>query len=113
MSDQLAIACSLGATDLRARLAEMTQLGKSAFVDAQRAPEHAEIRFTASPGVRDRLETIAALESKCCAFLTLRISDEPDLVVLHIGAPSGAEPVLEELVAAFQSDDPWARSALR
>src|SRR5436190_21667140 len=98
MPDELPIACSLSAPDLRARLAEMAALGRAALVDVCTAPTHAELRFAAGRGVRERVEAIVAAEAECCAFLTMRVSDEPDLVVLAIEAPPGAEPVLDDLV---------------
>ncbi len=41
-------------------------------------------------------------ESRCCAFLTLAVRDEPHRVVLTIRAPEGAEPVVRRLVGAFR-----------
>jgi hypothetical protein len=38
----------------------------------------------------------------CCAFLAMSVADEPDVVVLTIDAPAGAELVLDEIVAAFR-----------
>ena len=57
-----------------------------------------------SPGVEERLRSIVAAESECCAFLTMTIRDEGDALVLAIAAPEGAELVLEELVDGFRRD---------
>jgi hypothetical protein len=101
MPGELPIACSLNATELPERLAEMAALGGAALVDAHTQPLHAELRFATGEGVRERVEAIVAAESRCCSFLTMGVSDEPDLVVLNIDAPEGAELVLDEIVAAF------------
>jgi MerR family copper efflux transcriptional regulator len=98
------IACSLSATDLPARLAEMTALGAAALASARTEPTRAELRFAAAPGVRERVEAIVAAESRCCPFLSMRVEDEPRLVVLTIAAPEGAESVVEELAAAFRGE---------
>jgi hypothetical protein len=95
----LPIACSLTATELPRRLAEMADLGRAALVSVQRTPSHAELRFGAE--VRERVAAIVAAESRCCGFLTMRVSEEGDRVALAIDAPEGAEPVLDELVGAF------------
>ena len=47
-------------------------------------------------------EAVVAAESQCCAFLTMRVTDEPGAVVLIISAPERAEAVLAELVDAFR-----------
>jgi hypothetical protein len=104
MPAELPIACSLSATDLPVRLAEMAALGGAALVDACQDATHAELRFAAAAaGVRERVEAIVAAESQCCAFLMMRVTGEPDTIVLTIDAPEGAEPVLQELLDAFRS----------
>jgi hypothetical protein len=102
MPAELPIACSLSASDLPARLAEMAALGDAALVDERPDATHAELRFAAGAGVRERVEAIVAAESHCCAFLMMRVTGEPDAVVLTIDAPEGAELVLHELVDAFR-----------
>ena len=101
MPAELLIACSLQEAELRERLAEMATLGNEALVDARRQATRAELRFATKAGVRGRVEAIVAAESKCCPFLTMRVSDEQDAVLLTIDAPEDAKPVLDELVAAF------------
>ena len=96
------VACSLSATELPRRLAEMAALGRAALVSAVADPTRAELRFAADAGVRDRVSAIVAAESRCCAFLTMRVTDERDAVVLKIDAPEGADLVLAGLVDAFR-----------
>lgn len=103
MSSELPIACSLSATELPERLAEMAALGDAALVDARTKPRHAELRFAAGEAVRERVEAIVAAESSCCSFLTMGVSAESDMVVLTIDAPEGAEVVLDDMVAAFHN----------
>jgi hypothetical protein len=104
MPAELPIACSLNATELPARLAEITTLGDDALIDVHRAPGHAELRFAAGDGIRDRVEAIVHAQAHCCALLSMEVRDEPDLVVLHITAPPDAELVLRELVEAFRGE---------
>jgi hypothetical protein len=96
------IACSLSATELPARLAQIAQLGRDALVDVELSGTHATLRFAAGASVRERVESFVVAESACCAFLAMQVGDEPDTVVLDISAPEGAELVLRELVDAFR-----------
>jgi hypothetical protein len=102
MPAELPIACSLSVTELPARLAEMAALGDAALMDARQDATHAELRFAAGATVHERVSAIVAAESRCCAFLTMRVSETPDAVVLAIDAPESAEVVLAELVDAFR-----------
>jgi hypothetical protein len=55
----------------------------------------------ADAGVRQRVDAIVAAESRCCAFLAMRVTEAPDRIVLTIQGPDGAEVVVRELVDAF------------
>ncbi len=102
MSTELPIACSLRATDLPVRRAQIAALGREALVSAHVEGQRAELRFDDRPGVRERVERFVAAEGECCAFLTMRIGEAEGDIRLAIDAPGGAEPVLAELVAAFE-----------
>jgi len=104
MAVELPIACSLSATELPKRLAAMADLGRAALTDVHFEGRRAQLRFAAGAGVRDRVRAIVAVESECCAFLAMRVSDEADAVVLTIDAPEVADIVLVELVDAFRGD---------
>jgi hypothetical protein len=104
MPAELPIACSLTATELPKRLADMADVGRAALVDVRDDRTRAELVFAASARVRDRVDAIRAAESQCCAFLDMAITDEPDTVVLTIDAPEGAEVVLREIVDAFRGE---------
>jgi hypothetical protein len=104
MPTELPIACSLSATELPVRLAEIAGLGRAALLDVRQDGTHAQLRFAAGAGVRERVDAVVAAETQCCAFLEMRVSDDPDAVVLNIAAPKGAEVVLAELVDAFRGE---------
>ena len=78
MPTELPIACTLSATELPARLAQMAELGRDALVDVELSGPRATLRFAAGKGVRDRITSVVVAESACCAFLTMDVSDEPD-----------------------------------
>ena len=104
MPTDLPIACSLSATELPARLAQIAELGRDALLDVELSGTHATLRLAAGAGVHGRVRSVVAAESACCAFLAMKVSDEPDAVVLDITAPEGAELLLHELVDAFGRD---------
>jgi hypothetical protein len=99
MKSHTPIACLLSATDLSARLAEMNRLGRDALlsVDGARA-----LRFRADTETRARLEAIVAAEAECCPFLDMDLREEDGALVLEIRAPQEAEPVVADLVSAFE-----------
>lgn len=101
MSTELPIACSLSASELPARLAEMSAIGRDSLLGAKASGRHARLRFDGGPDTRDRLAAIVAAESQCCAFLTMRLTEAPGSITLEIQGPEGAEPVVDELVQAF------------
>lgn len=106
MPEQIPTACSLNASDLRVRLADMAALGGAALLTVDRDGSTARLRFTAGEGIRARVDRIVTAEAECCPFLEMRVSTEPDVVLVEIVAPEDAEPVLDDLVAAFGAPAP-------
>ena len=104
MSAELPIACSLGAAELPARLAEMRAVGRAALVGVERSATRAVLRFRPDPRTRGRLAAIVAAEAECCAFLDMTLREGRDDVALTIDAPPDAAPILGDLVAAFAPD---------
>jgi hypothetical protein len=104
MPQELPIACSLSASEVPARMTEMAELGRDALVNARVDGTHAELRFAAGAGVRERVERFVEAESRCCAFLAFELTDGSDEVLLRIDAPADAEGVLTELAAAFGAE---------
>lgn len=101
MAPEPPIVCSLSATELPVRLAQIADLGRAALLDTHHDERRAVLRFASRAGVRERLAAVVAAESECCAFLEMRISEVADTLVLTIAAPDGAGVVVAELVAAF------------
>jgi hypothetical protein len=101
MPTKLPIACSLSATELPARLAEMSDLGRAALLDVERSGARAVLRFRSGAEIRQRLAVIVAAEARCCALLDMRLRDDDGGLALTVDAPANAAPVVDELVAAF------------
>ena len=101
MSRPLPIACTLSATDLRARGEELRALGGDGLVDVSENAERAVLRFRADPAIRERVEAIVAAESECCAFLDFQLEHRDEASVLTISAPNGGAEMVHELAAAL------------
>jgi hypothetical protein len=99
MDSNKPIACTLSAADLSARVAEMNRLGRDALLSVDGA---GTLRFRADTETRARLEAIVAAETECCPFLDFDLREEGGALVLELRAPQGAEPVVADLVSAFE-----------
>jgi hypothetical protein len=83
------------------RLDEIAALGAAALLDARVLQRRATLRFAAHDGIRARLESIIAAESRCCGFMTFDLRADGGQLVLRIDAAEDAQLVLEEFVATF------------
>jgi hypothetical protein len=101
MTEPLPIACSLSATDLRARGEELRALGGDGLLDATEEEGRAVLRFRPGLSIRKRVEAVVAAESECCAFLDFRVEHGEEATVLTISAPNGGAEMAHELAAAL------------
>jgi hypothetical protein len=101
MPEELPLACSLSGADLKERLAEISEVGRTGLLQVETKDGTAVLRFRAAEGMPDRLAKIVAAESECCAFLEMKVENRDGSLELSIGGPEGSEPVIEELVEAF------------
>jgi hypothetical protein len=99
---ELPIACTLGAGDFEARLAELAALGARRLISVDHPHGGGPVRlsFKSDPETKAKLQSIVAAEAECCAFLQLTIT-AGDLLELTIDGPDDAAPVIDGLVAAF------------
>ncbi len=101
MTDGKPIACSLDASGLERRLAEMAEVGADSLTDRAVEDGRHVLRFRADATTRDRLDAIVATEADCCPFLDLSLVEDADELVLTIEAPDDAQPVADDLARAF------------
>jgi hypothetical protein len=99
MDSHTPITCTLSAAALSARLAEMNRLGRDALLSVDGA---GTLRFRSDAETRAHLEAIVAAEAECCPFLDMELRDEAGALVLEIRSSQGAEPVVTDLVSAFE-----------
>jgi hypothetical protein len=101
MTEALPIACSLGAADLEQRLTAIGEIGAESLIDHETEGARHLLRFRSAAATRKRLEEIVAAEAACCAFLDLKLEECGGQLVLSIEAPADAQPIADELAAAF------------
>lgn len=95
----LPIACTLGADDLRARLAWIGRVTEQHLVSHHLDGATLHLRY-AQLARRD-LERIVAAERRCCAFLRFDLAQEDTLVTLRIHAPADLDLDARWLFAQF------------
>ncbi len=101
MTDPKPIACSLGASDLQARLTEIAEVGAAGLIAHEEDDGRHTLRFRPDPTTRRRLEEIVAAETKCCSFLDLDLAERDGELVLTLAAPEEGQSVADELAVAF------------
>jgi hypothetical protein len=101
MTKDIAIACSLGDSELTQRLAAIAEVGTAALICHESKGDRHLLRFHSTAVVRAQLEEIVAAEAECCSFLDLSLREKRDELVLSIAAPEDRRAVAEELAKAF------------
>ena len=100
MTEALPIACSLGAGDLKRRLAAIAEIGSESLLGREADGGRHLLRFRSDAETRRRLEEIVAAERECCSFLDLTLKCRGELL-LTVAAPQDGQTVADELAAAF------------
>lgn len=95
------MACSLGASDLEQRLANIAELGANSLISHDVDGAQQLLRFRAGAETRRRLEDVIAAEGQCCAFFDMALSEEDNALILAIAAPEEASEIAAALAKAF------------
>jgi hypothetical protein len=96
MADPI-IACSLSASHQAERVEAAAGLRHRALVGSAPIPSGLRLRFAAEPGVREELERLIEAESECCPFLRFALEARERELVLEVGGPEEARPVIRRL----------------
>ena len=98
------VACTLDPALMPWRGDGVRALGQDGLVSIDRQERDVTLRFRPDAAIRQRVASIVAAESKCCAFLDFAITDDQDATILKIAAPEGAEQAVHELADLFSAD---------
>ena len=91
-----AIACTLGADDMDARLGEWQTV--LALVEDRRPTEHGmRLQFPLDGDVLAAVARLTAREVECCAFFTFTLVIDPQTAWLEVAAPPDAVPLVQDL----------------
>jgi hypothetical protein len=104
MSKSVPIACTLNAEERPRRGTELRSLGRDGLLSIERGEQRVVLRFRPEAAIRERVEAIAAAESKCCAFLSFDVADAGDATALTVIAPDGGEAMMHELASLIAQD---------
>ena len=96
MATGIPIACTLSATDYRARMAEIATLSCEALRHAERRGLTLDLRY--EPEAAARVRRLVEQERACCAFLRFELHEDAEEVRLLVTAPPGAEEAVPGLL---------------
>lgn len=91
----LPIACTLSPHDLASRLALIDALASEGLLERTPTDEGLRVRLRDTPEIERRTRQLVAAESRCCSFLDFHMSREGGDLVLDIGGPEDARPVID------------------
>lgn len=101
MANDTPIACSLSASDLERRLAEIAAVGAKSLISRETHGDRHLLRFRRDEDTRKMLEDIVAAEAECCAFLDLSLDEVDGELTLWIAAPRDVKALADSLAGAF------------
>jgi hypothetical protein len=101
------VACTLDASDFKARLAWIAALNTESLLDRRRDDLRLELVYAADAW--DQVLRMVRDEQACCAFLTFAVHDEPGVVRVIIEVPETAREAAATIFEPFQSKTPSPR----
>ena len=98
-NDALSIACTLGASDFKERVAGIRALARRSLRNAHRTPLSLELTY--GPEALEEVTDLMRKEQTCCAFLTFDLKNNSRGIVLTITAPQAAAEAADLLFDHF------------
>ena len=100
----LPVACTLGPSDGVSRMRRWHDLSAQGRPTSRRRGHLLEVRYNASPGIREELEALATAERECCPFVTWTVDQEESHVVLRVEADPARPDDVAPIAALFGAD---------
>jgi hypothetical protein len=97
MREEIPIACSLSPADQATRGREFSALLDRGLLSREDTPRGIRLRFRRTPGLEQDVADLTRREKACCPFYDFHIEATSDQVILEVGAPDDARPVLDRL----------------
>jgi hypothetical protein len=95
IEEAVAIACSLDPAGLGDRVAEFEHLFAATLVSHKRERAQLRLVLAVSPDEEMAVRDLFAREADCCRFFAFAITREEPRLVVTMGVPPGAEPMLD------------------
>ncbi|WP_293350685.1 hypothetical protein [Phenylobacterium sp.] len=108
MTEDLPLACTLGADDVRARMAWIADLNGRSLKAQRRAGLTLELTYAAAAA--GEVARLVAQEQACCAFLAFDVAARGGDVVLTVTAPEAAREAADMLFAGLAAGERGARA---
>jgi hypothetical protein len=89
------IACTLTPDGMTARRELIDALAADGLLDRTATERGVRFRLRDTPDIEQRTRRLIAAESECCAFLDFELGHDDGSLVLEIGGPEDARPVIE------------------
>jgi hypothetical protein len=99
MRESIPIACSLTASEQADRGNEFAAILGRGLLAREETARGIRLRFSRSPGLQEDLAELTSREKECCPFFDFQIQVSGQEVVLEVGAPPGARPMVDRLFA--------------
>jgi hypothetical protein len=91
----LPIACTLTSDAMTHRLAFIEKLAQDGLIARESTDVGLRVRLRDTEDVERRARELIAAESSCCSFLTFSLERVDGELVLEIGGPDDARPVID------------------
>jgi hypothetical protein len=102
------IMCTLSADERPGRLRAFEELFADHRVGFEREPRRLRLIFDGDRAIDAGAPDLFAREQRCCAFITLAYTRRGADLLLDVGVPDGADPLLDWLEALAERSGPAA-----
>jgi hypothetical protein len=96
MRESIPLACSLSVEDQVDRRLEFAEVARR-VVGREPTKDGVRLRFRPSPGLGEQLADLTSREKECCPFFDFSIQESGEELVLEVGAPPEARPIVDRL----------------
>jgi hypothetical protein len=93
------IVCSLDAAGVADRMAEFERLFASALASQRSEPGRLRLEFALAGEEEAAVRDLLAREAECCTFFSFGIERDAERLVVTMGVPQAAQPMLDEFEA--------------
>ena len=102
------IACTIDASEVSDRVAVFERM-RTNLKQLERTADGMALHFDPDPAIEDDLRRFVVDEKRCCQFFGFAVDATGDDLKLQWDAPPDAQPMIDHIARALQSDEPITR----